>query len=129
MSYDFKNDTPIYVQIIEHIKMQIIKNVYKPFDRLPSVRELSVYYEVNPNTVQKALAELEECGLIFTERTNGKFVTGDMSVISSVTAETVKEVVDEFFTSMQNLGYSKETALNIINKKEQYERIKGIKVK
>ena len=84
MSYDFNNDLPIYLQIIERIKMQIIKSEFKPLDKLPSVRELSCIYEVNPNTVQKALFELESMGLIFTERTNGKFVTEDLSLIEKV---------------------------------------------
>ena len=79
MSYDFNNDIPIYLQIIEHIKLQIINKTYLPNQKIPSVRDLSVLYEVNPNTVQKALTELETMGLIFTESTNGKFVTGDIN--------------------------------------------------
>lgn len=114
MSFVFKSDIPIYLQIIEHIKMQIIRKEYKPYDRLPSVRELSLVFEVNPNTVQKALLELEETGLIFTERTNGKFVTGDMEVIKRVTEETLSDMVGDFLLSMQKLGYSKEQVLKII---------------
>ena len=82
MSFEFKSDVPIYLQIIENIKMRIISREYLPSERLPSVRELSLHYEVNPNTVQKALSELENMGLIYTERTNGKFVTEDEAVIN-----------------------------------------------
>ena len=93
MGYDFNNDTPIYLQIVEHIKMQIIAKKYKANDRLPSVRELSMMFEVNPNTVQKALADLEEIGLICTERTNGKYVTGDTNVIEKITNDTIRDKV------------------------------------
>ena len=106
MSFVFKSDIPIY--------LQIIRKEYKPYDRLPSVRELSLVFEVNPNTVKKALLELEETGLIFTERTNGKFVTGDMEVIKRVTEETLSDMVGDFLLSMQKLGYSKEQVLKII---------------
>ena len=116
MSFDFKNELPIYLQIIYSIKMQIIKSEYKPLDKLPSVRELSVIYEVNPNTVQKALFELESIGLIFTERTNGKFVTGDKSVINRVKEQTVNEMVGDFLSSMQNLGYTTEEVIEILKR-------------
>ncbi|MBQ3234844.1 MAG: GntR family transcriptional regulator [Clostridia bacterium] len=118
MSFGFKSDTPIYLQIIEHIKLQIITKVYKPYDRLPSVRELSLIYEVNPNTVQKALSVLEEEGLIFTERTNGKFVTGDGDVIKAVTSDTVEVMISEFLTSMKNLGYETSEVIKMIEEKE-----------
>ncbi|MBO7214461.1 MAG: GntR family transcriptional regulator [Clostridia bacterium] len=118
MSFSFKNDAPIYLQIIEHIKMQIISKAYKPNDKLPSVRELSCIYEVNPNTVQKALAELEMEGLIYTERTNGKFVTGDSLVIQKATNDTVDKMVDEFLNSMQSIGISKSEAIKILGEKD-----------
>jgi DNA-binding transcriptional regulator YhcF (GntR family) len=70
MGYKFNDETPIYLQIVEYIKMQIISKNYLPCQKIPSVRELSFEFEVNPNTVQKALFELENLGLIYTERTN-----------------------------------------------------------
>ena len=93
MGYNFSNETPIYLQIIEKIKMQIISREYLPNDRLPSVRELSIMFEVNPNTIQKALNELEEMGLIYTERTNGKFVTENALVIDHIKNKTIKEKI------------------------------------
>ena len=84
MGYKFNNETPIYLQIIEEIKKQIINKVYMPNEKLPSVRELSLMFEVNPNTIQKALNELEEIGLIYTERTNGKFVSQNEEVINLI---------------------------------------------
>ena len=94
MSFDFNNDIPIYLQIIEHIKLQIINKTYMPKDKIPSVRELSLIYSVNPNTVQKALGELEDTGLIYTERTNGKFVTDDLKIIEDITNETINNKID-----------------------------------
>ena len=117
MSYNFNDNTPIYLQIIEHIKKQIIARKYLPEQKIPSVRELSFKYQVNPNTVQKALIELEEMGLIFTERTNGKFVIADESLINKVRQQTIQKMIDEFFLTMQDIGIEKEETLQIINEK------------
>lgn len=119
MSFDFNNDIPIYLQIIENIKMQIINKEYNAGDKLPSVRELSVLYAVNPNTIQKALGELEEIGLIFTERTNGKFVTEDMKVINKIKAETLKGKIDAFLEDMLQMGIDSQEIIEIIKNKEQ----------
>lgn len=115
MSYNFNDDTPIYLQIIEHIKMQIISKKYLPKQKLPSVRELSYEYEVNPNTVQKALFELENLGLIFTERTNGKFVTDNVKLIEDIKNQTIQEMIEDFYASMENIGIEKEQVLQILN--------------
>lgn len=114
MSFDFNSDTPIYLQLIDLIKMQIIRKEYRPLDKLPSVRELSLKYSVNPNTIQKALGELENMGLIVTERTNGKFVTGDENLIREVSNQTVKEMVHDFYNSMSSLGLEKSEILKIL---------------
>ena len=78
----FNNSVPIYLQIVSEIKKQIVSGKLIPGERIPSVRELALTYKVNPNTMQKALIELEENGLIKTERTNGKFVTEDQKLIN-----------------------------------------------
>ena len=116
MGFEFNNDTPIYLQLIEYIKMQIISKKYLPNQKLPSVRELSFEFEVNPNTIQKALGELENIGLIYTERTNGKFVTANEELIKQVTETTLKSMVNKFFSSMTEMGLSKKEILEIINK-------------
>lgn len=108
MGYDFSNNTPIYLQIIDYVKLQIISKKYKPKQKIPSVRELAMQFEVNPNTVQKALVELEKSGLIYTESTNGKFVTTNDSLIMQVFNETIKQEIDKFYGYMRNLGLSKE---------------------
>ena len=114
MSFDFNSDTPIYLQLIDLIKMQIIRKEYRPLDKLPSVRELSLKYSVNPNTIQKALGELENMGLIVTERTNGKFVTEDENLIREVSNQTIKEMVHDFYNSMSSLGLEKSEILKIL---------------
>jgi len=118
MSFNFTNETPIFLQIIEHIKSQIISREYLPNQKIPSVRELSLIYEVNPNTVQKALLELENLGLIYTERTNGKFVTNNEATIQKHKEQTIKALVDSFYNNAKKLGVTKEEVLEILNNKE-----------
>ena len=116
MSFEFTNDMPIYLQVLEHIKMQIISAEYKPNQKLPSVREMSLIYAVNPNTIQKALGELEEMGLIYTERTNGKYVTNDITLIKNITKQTLSAKIKDFFEDMYKLGLEKQEILDLINK-------------
>ena len=118
MGFEFNNDTPLYLQMAEQIKAQIVGKEYSLGARLPSVRDLSIEYRVNPNTVQKALFELESAGLITTERTNGKFVTKDQSLIDKVREQIVKEKTDEFVLAMKGLGYNTEQIIQIIKNKE-----------
>lgn len=118
MSFDFNNETPIYLQIIEDIKMQIINKNYMPNDKIPSVRELSLLYGVNPNTIMKALVELEDSGLIYTERTNGKFVTSDIEIIKKAKTQTISLMVDKFLNSIEGLGLKKEEVIEILKNKE-----------
>ena len=119
MSFEFNNESPIYLQIIEHIKLQIISSQYLPNQKLKSVREMSVEYGVNPNTIQKALFELEQMGLIFTERTNGKFVTTNEETIRKIKEQTLQKMVDDFFDSMQKIGIDKEQTIAILNKERK----------
>lgn len=118
MSFDFKSDIPIYLQVLEHIKTKIISREYLPNEKLPSVRELSLLFEINPNTVQKALFELENIGLIYTERTNGKFVTDNQEIINQVKKQTIMNMVNDFYKSMADLGFNKEEVLEILSGKE-----------
>lgn len=114
MSFDFNDNTPIYMQIIEYIKMQIISKNYLPKQKLPSVRELALELEVNPNTIQKALFELENMGLIVTERTSGKFVTDNEILIERVKNQTISTMIDKFYEKMAKIGLSEEQVLQIL---------------
>ena len=91
MNINFDNNTPIYIQLLEYIKTYIISGKLNSGDKLPSVRDFASMFKVNPNTMQKALAELEEEKLIYTERTNGKFVTNDKKIINDIKSKYAKK--------------------------------------
>lgn len=111
VDYNFDNDRPIYIQIVEKLRVEIISGKFKPGERLPSVRELALTIKVNPNTMQKALVELEDEKLVYTERTNGKFVTQDDKLINSIRKKLAKEQVNKFLVNMQNIGITRKEAL------------------
>lgn len=104
----FNNSVPIYLQIVSEIKKQIISGKLVPGERIPSVRELALTYKVNPNTMQKALIELEENGLIKTERTNGKFVTEDEKIINKIKNDYADNLTQNYLSEMVSLGITKQ---------------------
>lgn len=108
MEWNFESDRPIYIQLVEKMKIAIISGKYKAGDRLPSVRDFAIEIKANPNTVQRAYLELEEEGLVLTQRTNGKFVTEDKSLIKKMREEIAKQSLEKFIDSMIELGFSKE---------------------
>ena len=114
MEYIFDNDRPIYIQLAEEIRIQIVSGKLKQGERLPAVRELAIIARVNPNTVQKALTELEDEKLIYTERTNGKFVTNDVKLIEKIKKQLAKEKVKSFFNDMQNIGISHDDVMRYL---------------
>lgn len=114
MEYIFDNERPIYIQLVEIIRTKIVSGNLKKGERLPSVRELALTMKVNPNTMQKALVELENEGLVYTERTNGKFVTENEDLIEKVKKELAKEKVNTYLNSMKNIGISFEEAINYL---------------
>ena len=114
LAFEFENNSPIYVQLVNMIKISIISGELKPSERLPSVREFALKMRVNPNTMQKALGELEEAGLIYTERTNGKFVTEDTALINKLKQEYAKSLTNRFFAEMGKIGMDKEYTLKYI---------------
>jgi len=118
MEYQFDNDKPIYLQMVELIKTEIISGRLKCGEKIPSVRELAVQAKVNPNTVQKALAELERCGLIYTERTNGKFVTENKSIIKAYRDGIINEKVESFLKDMIHIGVSEDEIREYLDSKK-----------
>ena len=114
MDYIFDNDRPIYVQLVEKLRLEIVSNKLKPGERIPSVRELALTARVNPNTMQKALVELEELKLIYTERTNGKFVTEDKELINKYKDSYALELSNKYFSSMECIGYSKDETIDYL---------------
>ena len=104
----FNNSVPIYLQIVSEIKKQIVSGKLIPGERIPSVRELALTYKVNPNTMQKALIDLEENGLIKTERTNGKFVTEDENIINKIKNDYADNLTQNYLSEMISLGITKQ---------------------
>ena len=114
MEFVFDNNKPIYIQLVEQLKIYIISGEFKCGDKLPSVRDLALITKVNPNTMQKALIELEELKLIYTERTNGKFVTDNQKLIEKYRLEYAKELSSNYLISMEKIGFSKREIVNYL---------------
>lgn len=116
MPWNLNADSPIYLQLVERIQMDIVSGFYQPGGKLPSVRDLAAEASVNPNTMQKAFAELERSGLIVTQRTNGRTVTEDSEMINMIRQQLAQEYVTGFFTKMKELGFGNEEIVAIIEK-------------
>ncbi|MCM1135812.1 MAG: GntR family transcriptional regulator [Clostridium sp.] len=114
MAWNLDSDRPIYTQILEVIQYQIIAGRYQPGERLPSVRELAAEAGVNPNTMQRALAELERNGLVMAQRTSGRIVTEDMEMIGEVRKKLAREQIHDFMGRMEKLGFKKEEILTLL---------------
>lgn len=114
MPWDLENDRPIYLQLMERIQQDIIKGVYQPGGKIPSVRKLALEAAVNPNTMQKALSELERSGLVYSQRTSGRFITEDKKLLSHMKSELAKTHIHDFFTSMRQLGFCDEEILELV---------------
>lgn len=117
MNFKFDNERPIYIQLVEQLQIYIVSGKMLPGEKLPSVRELALQSKVNPNTMQRALTELEELKLIYTERTNGKFVTEDRNLIKKYKEKYAKEKMIAYFNSMEELGFNKEEAIMYLKQK------------
>ena len=116
MAWKFNNESPIYLQIVDAIKMQIAQGTLKPGDQVPAVRELAVTAGVNPNTMQKALSELEREGLVFSQRTAGRYITEDKEKISELRRTLAQDQIDWFITKMSQLGFTAEEAIEQLRK-------------
>ena len=114
MKFEFDNNIPIYIQLVEQLKIYIISGKIKPGEKLLSVRELALKSKVNPNTMQKALYELECLKLIYTERTNGKYVTTDKKLIDKYKKEYADSLSKNFFIQMESIGYSKDDVIEYL---------------
>ena len=132
MSWSFDNTKPIYLQIMEKIKLQIVSHELEikldivshklePNQQLPTVRELASEAGVNPNTIQRALSDLEREGLVYSKRTTGRFVTEDRDLIVQTRKQLSEEQLKNFVTGMLQFGYQKEELPNVLS-----EYIKGV---
>ena len=114
MDFVFDNNIPIYIQLLEYLKIYLISGVFKSGDKLPSVRDFADTFKVNPNTMQKALSELEDMKLIYTERTNGKYVTKDNKLIEKLKNEYATELAKSYFNGMKKIGLGKADSIKYL---------------
>lgn len=118
MKFIFNNDQPIYLQIVEQLRIYIISGKISPGEKLPTVRELADQARANPNTVQRALSILEDEKLILTERTNGKYTTNDTELIEKIRHRLAADNVSKYFAAMSALGFTQEDAIKYLIKEE-----------
>ncbi len=116
MEWNFKEGAPIYSQIIEEMTTRIASGAYAPGDKLPSVRDLAMDAGVNPNTMQRALAELERRGLVFSERTSGRFVTKEERILKELHEELAKKYFEEFEDKLRKIGMTGEEIAGAVGK-------------
>lgn len=114
MQWKLSDDRPIYVQLMETITAAIASGTLTAGSRLPSVREMAAQAGVNPNTMQRALAELERKGLLYSQRTAGRFVTDQSDRITQKRKELAMQQIRIFLSSMKEMGYTSEQTLNLI---------------
>ena len=116
MKFEFDNNIPIYIQLVDQLKIYIISGKMKPGERLQSVRELALQTKVNPNTMQKALVELEEMKLVYTESTNGRFVTTDKKLIDKYKKQYAIELTNKYFSNMKDIGFDIKETIDYLKK-------------
>jgi DNA-binding transcriptional regulator YhcF (GntR family) len=100
---------------VDLIKTEIVAGVYQPGDKLPSVRELAAEASVNPNTMQRALTELERSGLVYTQRTSGRFITEDTNIIMEIREQLAREQLQLFLENMKRLGFTADDIRQLLN--------------
>jgi len=125
MVWKFKADQPIYAQLIEHIALAVITGEFPPGSRLPSVRELASEAGVNPNTMQRAFGELEREGLLFTQRTAGRFVTEDTEAIGALRARLAGAKTADFVADMRRMGCGREEVVRLVEENMRGEKDNG----
>ena len=114
MSEQFDASRPIYAQLVERLKARILAGTYPPGGHLDSVRDLAAAAGVNPNTMQRALAQLESEGLVRTERTSGRYVTEDTNLIEQQRAAAAHDIAADFLEKMRSIGYTPEKAAALL---------------
>ena len=119
MDWKFRSDLPIYSQLVEQIKLGIVSAKLLPGERLMSVRDMATEAGVNPNTMQRALQELERDGMVYSQRTAGRFVTENMKVIERAKKKFAEEQIRSFLEAMKKLGYQWEEILSLLKEKEE----------
>ena len=121
MPWTLDDTRPIYLQLEDIIKSKIIAGLYKPGQKLPSVRELAAEAAVNPNTMQKALTELERSGLVYTQRTSGRYITEDTAIMQNLKHQLAHDLIHQFLETMAHLGYTREESIQLLIEESKEE--------
>ena len=121
MNWHFQDGSHIYTQIIGQIRRGIVSGAFLPGQPLASVRDLAMAAGVNPNTMQRALSELERDGLVYSQRTAGRFVTEDQALIDEARRTLAEEHIQSFLTAMERLGFEREEALTLLRQEAKKE--------
>lgn len=127
MQWNFDHDRPIYKQLVEQLQIAIITGQYSALEKLPSVRDLAMESKVNPNTMQKAMQELENLGLVYSKRTSGRYITEDQALIAKIKREMASEKIRQFMTDMKQLNFSCDEVIQYLKKEEErHDKISGV---
>ena len=121
MQWQFSNDAPIYAQLIRGIQIRIVAGIFPTGERLPSVRDLAAEAGVYPNTMQRALSELEREGLLYSARTTGRYVTDDVKLVNSLKRRLAEGRIGAFLQDMRELGFESEELLDILRQELEKE--------
>ena len=119
MEWIIDSDRPVYKQLIEQIELRIVSGLFAPGDKLPSVREMAAEASVNPNTMQKALSELERTGLVYAQRTSGRFITEDNKMIQETKENLAIKEIENFLEKMEKLGFKKEDIITLMEREDK----------
>lgn len=119
MAWSFSGDKPIYAQLVERLQTRIVTGEYPPGARLDAVRDLSEQAGVNPNTMQRAMTELESRGLVYTQRTAGRFVTEDAARIAALREALAREKLGRFLSEMEGLGFTRGEVTTLLESEEE----------
>lgn len=114
---EFDNKSPIYIQIMNDIKVDIINGTLKPGDKLPSIREMAVKFKVNPNTLQRVYQELERENITYTQRGTGSFIREDSNMITNLREDMASEVIENFIESIKKFGFDNKDILKVVEDK------------
>ena len=126
MNWHFNSDMPIYTQLVSQIKFAIVSGELPPGERMSTVRDLAAEAGVNPNTMQRAFQELEREGLVFSQRSSGRFVTEDVSIIEKAKMALAQEHISKFISSMERLGYDRAEIIALLEGKNEEDNNGGI---
>ena len=125
MQWQLRGDRPIYQQLVEILTEQIVSGQLAAGDKVPAVRELAAQAGVNPNTMQRALADLEREGLMYTNRTSGRYVTEDREMIAKIREQIASDRIAEFLAGMNQLGFTEQEIVGLLEKRQKGEEKHG----